>query len=116
MKNKKWLWPIGRAAKILLALSVASPVLLFVAMLLGADLWDGFAGGGYQNTQLQESILALSGRIVLPVSTLAILVLGVVANIKYLREDRRYLLLFLCIPTTFVLVFTLFFLSASLST
>lgn len=100
----------------MLALSVASPVLLLVAVLLGADLWDGFAGGGYHNTQLQESILVLSGRIALPVSMLTILVLGIVANVKYVREERRYLLLFLCLPFTLVLVFTLFFLSASLST
>lgn len=41
----------------IILLSFLGPCLLIIARVSGADFWDGFAGGSYHNTGLQDMLI-----------------------------------------------------------
>lgn len=87
----------------IIVISLLGPSFLFFAVLSGADLLDGIAGGSTSNTTLENTLLKIA-LIAIPVSLIAGLGSSVRLAVKYRKIDKRYLWLPLIAVATFVVM------------
>jgi hypothetical protein len=85
-------WPLRFALLRALVISSVGPLLSIISALIGGDPWDGFAGGGYQNSPFQDLLFTLSAWSMV-LAVLYLVIFGARQAAKYRTMDKRYYLM-----------------------